>query len=104
MYLKVRDRASYEFALSSAAVALDMEGDRVRQARIGLGGIAYRPWRALQAEAELAGKPLTEENAQRAAHAALVGAKTHGGNDFKPELARRTLVRALLQAGDPNHA
>jgi xanthine dehydrogenase YagS FAD-binding subunit len=104
LYLKVRDRASYEFALASAAVALDMDGDRVRQARIGLGGIAYRPWRAQEAETQLAGKPLTEENAREAARVALQGAKTHGGNDFKPELARRTLVRALLQAGSLNHA
>ena len=104
LYLKVRDRASYEFALASAAVALDMDGERVRQARIGLGGVAYRPWRALQAEAQLAGQPLTARNAEQAARVALQDAKTHGGNDFKPELARRTLVRALLQAGALQHA
>jgi xanthine dehydrogenase YagS FAD-binding subunit len=104
LYIKVRDRASYEFALASAAVALDMEGDLVRQARIGLGGIAYRPWRAQEAEAQLIGKQLTEENAWEAARVALQGAHTHGGNDFKPELARRTLVRALMQAGALNHA
>jgi xanthine dehydrogenase YagS FAD-binding subunit len=104
LYLKVRDRASYEFALASAAVALDMDGDRIRQARIGLGGIAYRPWRAQEAETQLAGRPLTEENAREAARIALQGAKTHGGNDFKPELARRTLLRALLQAGALNRA
>jgi xanthine dehydrogenase YagS FAD-binding subunit len=102
LFLKIRDRASYEFALSSAAVALDLEGDRVRQARIGLGGMAYRPWRSREAEEQLMGKPLTEQNAQAAARAALQSAKTHGGNDFKPELARRTLVRALLQAKDMN--
>jgi xanthine dehydrogenase YagS FAD-binding subunit len=96
--LKVRDRSSYEFAISSAAVALDLEGDIVRNARIGLGGMAYRPWRAQEAEALLIGKPLTEANALPAAAAALAGAETHGYNDFKPELARRTLVRALLQA------
>jgi len=98
LYLKIRDRASYEFALSSVAVALDLEGDHVRQVRIGLGGMAYRPWRSQEAEALLTGRPLTEENADAAARAALQGAKTHGGNGFKPELARRTLVRALLQA------
>jgi xanthine dehydrogenase YagS FAD-binding subunit len=98
LYLKVRDRASYEFALASAAVALDLDGDVVRQARIGLGGMAYRPWRAKEAEALLAGKPLTEAAAEAAARAAFAGAVTHGGNDFKPELGRRTLVRALLQA------
>ena len=98
LYLKVRDRASYEFAIASAAVALEMDGDIVRQARIGLGGIAYRPWRGHQAEAVLAGKPLSEANAQAAAAVAFGGAVTHGHNDYKPELGRRTLVRALLQA------
>lgn len=97
-YVKVRDRASYEFAIASAAVALDMDGDTVRQARVGLGGMAYQPWRSHEAEALLAGKPLTEANAQAAATAALAGAVTHGGNDYKPELGRRTLVRALMQA------
>jgi xanthine dehydrogenase YagS FAD-binding subunit len=99
LYLKVRDRASYEFAISSAAVALDLDGQRVRTVRIGLGGVAYRPWRAVQAEEALIGKPLTESNAEAAAAAALEGATTRGYNDYKPELARRTLVHALLQAG-----
>jgi xanthine dehydrogenase YagS FAD-binding subunit len=98
LYLKVRDRASYEFALCSAAVALDLDGELVRHARLGLGGMAYRPWRAAEAEHLLTGKPLTEENARLAAAAALSGAITNGGNDFKPELARRTIVRALLSA------
>jgi xanthine dehydrogenase YagS FAD-binding subunit len=98
LYLKVRDRASYEFALVSAAVALDMDGDIVRSARIGLGGMAYKPWRALDAEAALAGKPLTESSAEEAARVALRGAVTHGDNDAKPELGRRALVRALLTA------
>jgi xanthine dehydrogenase YagS FAD-binding subunit len=98
LYLKVRDRASYEFASASAAVGLAMEGDIVREARIGLGGVAYRPWRAHEAEAALTGKPLTEANAEAAAHAAFAGGVSHGGNDFKLELGRRTLVRALLQA------
>ncbi len=98
-YVKVRDRASYEFALASAAVALQLDGDTVRQVRIGLGGIAYRPWRAVEAEAALTGHALTEANAEAAASLALRGARTHGFNDYKPELARRTLVRALLQTG-----
>ena len=98
LYLKVRDRASYEFAISSAAVALDLDGNQVRNVRIGLGGMAYRPWRADGAEQVLVGKPLTEANAEAAAEEALSGAITHGYNDFKPELARRTLVRALLEA------
>jgi xanthine dehydrogenase YagS FAD-binding subunit len=98
LYLKIRDRASYEFAISSAAVALDLEGETVRQVRIGLGGMAYRPWRSNDGEAALTGQALTEANAQIAATAALQGARTHGYNDYKPELARRTIVRALLQA------
>jgi xanthine dehydrogenase YagS FAD-binding subunit len=98
LYMKIRDRASYEFALASAAVALDMDGEIVRQARIGLGGLAYHPWRAHQAEASLVGRPLTEANAEAAAMVAMSGAVTHGQNDFKPELGRRTLVRALLEA------
>jgi xanthine dehydrogenase YagS FAD-binding subunit len=98
LYLKVRDRSSYEFAIASAAVALEMQGDIVVQSRIGLGGMAYRPWRSQDAEQALAGKPLTEANAEAAAERALQGAQTHGHNDYKPELARRTLVRALLQA------
>ena len=98
VYVKVRDRASYEFAIASAAVGLDLDGDIVRQVRIGLGGMAYKPWRSLEAEQALTGKPLTAANAEAAAHAALAGAKTHGFNDYKPELARRTLVRALLEA------
>jgi xanthine dehydrogenase YagS FAD-binding subunit len=98
LYVKVRDRASYEFAIASAAVALDMDGDRVREARIGLGGLAYRPWRAREAEAVLAGQVLTPELAEAAAREALKGAVTHGRNDYKPELGRRTLVRALLEA------
>jgi xanthine dehydrogenase YagS FAD-binding subunit len=98
LYLKVRDRASYEFAIASAAVALEMQADKVVSARIGLGGMAYRPWRSQDAEKALNGKALTEASAQEAAEAALSGAQSHGHNDYKPELARRTIVRALLQA------
>jgi xanthine dehydrogenase YagS FAD-binding subunit len=99
LYLKIRDRASYEFALASAAVGLAIEGGVVRHARIGLGGMAYRPWRSHEAEAALLGKPLNQANAEVAAEAALEGAITHDGNAFKPELGRRVLVRALLEAG-----
>jgi xanthine dehydrogenase YagS FAD-binding subunit len=98
LYLKVRDRTSYEFALASAVVALDMDAGRLRTVRIGLGGMASRPWRSTEAEGLLTGQELTEANAQAAAALALKGAVTHGYNDFKPELARRTLVRALLEA------
>jgi len=98
VYVKVRDRASYEFAISSAAVALELEGEVVRQARIGLGGMAYKPWRSMEGEQALSNKPLTAANMAAAATAALADAKTHGFNDYKPELARRTLVRALQEA------
>jgi xanthine dehydrogenase YagS FAD-binding subunit len=98
LYLKVRDRASYEFAAASAAVALHLEGGTVREARIALGGVATKPWRAREAEAALAGKRIDETSAQAAAEAAFAGAVTHGDNAYKPELGRRTLARALLQA------
>jgi xanthine dehydrogenase YagS FAD-binding subunit len=98
VYIKVRDRASYEFAIASAAVALNMNNDVVLSARIGLGGMAYRPWRAKEAEASLTNQVLTEASASAAADAALRGAKTHGYNDYKPLLARQTIVRALLHA------
>ncbi len=98
VYVKVRDRASYEFAIASAAVALELDGDVVRQARIGLGGMAYRPWRAQVAEAVLTGKPLTEASAKAAGRAAMEGAVGHGHNDYKLELGRQTVVRALMEA------
>ena len=99
-YVKVRDRQSYAFAIASAAVALDIDADGVvRDARIGLGGIHYAPYRATAAESALRGRVLNEATAGTAAEAALRGAVTHGHNDYKPELARRTLVRALLRVG-----
>ncbi|HEY6452396.1 MAG TPA: xanthine dehydrogenase family protein subunit M [Steroidobacteraceae bacterium] len=97
-YVKVRDRESYEFGLATAAVALHLEGSRVLAARIGLGGVAYRPWRAHEAEASLTGQELNESTAEAAARAAFATAVTHGENVFKPALGRHTLVRALLQA------
>ncbi len=97
LYLKIRDRQSYEFAAASAAVALAITGGVVREARIALGGMTAKPWRAREAEAALVGQPLTEATAETAARAAFAAAVTHGHNDFKPELGRRTLVRALLQ-------
>jgi xanthine dehydrogenase YagS FAD-binding subunit len=96
-YVKVRDRASYDFALASAAVALELEGDTVRAVRIGLGGLATKPWRAHAAEAALVGRRLDEASAREAAEAALTGAAAHGDVTFKIELGRRTLVRALLE-------
>jgi xanthine dehydrogenase YagS FAD-binding subunit len=98
LYLKIRDRESYEFALASAAVALDLDGGTVRQARIALGGLATVPWRAREAEQALAGRTLDEASCQIAAEAALSGARPHEHNSFKVELGRRTIVRALLQA------
>ena len=98
LYLKIRDRQSYEFALASAAVAVDMNDGTVREARIALGGVATRPWRAREAEAALRGKALDENSARAAAEAAFAAAVTHGQNDYKPELGKRTLVRALLEA------
>jgi xanthine dehydrogenase YagS FAD-binding subunit len=96
-YVKVRDRASYEFALASAAVALDMDRGVVREARIGLGGVATRPWRASEAEASLRGQSLNEESAQRAAEIAFANASAREHNAYKIPLGRRTLVRALLE-------
>jgi xanthine dehydrogenase YagS FAD-binding subunit len=98
LYLKIRDRQSFEFALTSAAVALDLAGDRVSEARIALGGVASKPWRAREAEAALAGERLDEGTAVRAARAAFAGAKSHGDNDYKRALGERTLTRALLEA------
>lgn len=99
LYLKVRDRESYEFALASAAVGIDIRNGVVNEVRIALGGVATKPWRSREAEAVLAGTQLTEDNAWKAAETAFAGAVTHGGNDYKPELGRRMLVRALMQAG-----
>jgi len=98
VYLKIRDRASYEFALASAAVALDMDAGRVRGVRIALGGIATTPWRALEAEQALIGMSLNEENAAKAAAIALKSATPHEDNAYKIPLAKETIVRALLQA------
>ncbi len=94
-YLKVRDRASYEFALASAAVALDLDGDTIRDARLGLGGVATTPWRCLDAERSLVGKPATDDVFRDAAELALAEAVGRPHNQFKIELAKRTIVRAL---------
>jgi len=101
VYVKVRDRESYEFALASAAVALDLADDgTINGARIALGGVATKPWRAKGAEQALAGKHLDQGAARQAAEAAFAGAHTRDGNAYKPELGKRTLVRALLQASE----
>lgn len=97
-YLKVRDRASYAFALLAVAAALELEGGTVRQARVVLGGVAHKPWRSHEAEAALAGKPAREESFRRAAEAALRDAKPLAHNAYKVELGKRAIVRALLRA------
>jgi xanthine dehydrogenase YagS FAD-binding subunit len=94
-YLKVRDRAQYDFALASAAVALDLSGGTIRQARVALGGVATIPWRLPQAEVLLRNAPATRDTFEQAADAALAEARGRGGNDYKIALAKRTLVRAL---------
>jgi xanthine dehydrogenase YagS FAD-binding subunit len=97
-YLKIRDRLSYAFALVSVAAALEFEDGNVAEARIALGGVAHKPWRDREAEGALKGKRPTSENFARAADALLAGARGFGHNDFKIELARRAIVRALGQA------
>jgi xanthine dehydrogenase YagS FAD-binding subunit len=99
-YLKVRDRASYEFALASAAVALDLQGDTIRQSRIALGGIGTKPWRSTAAEKTLSGTQVNKDVFRKAAEAALADAKPQKHNVFKIELAKRTLVRALTAASE----
>ncbi|GAO10820.1 xanthine dehydrogenase family protein subunit M [Streptomyces lydicamycinicus] len=95
LYLKVRDRESYEFALASAAVALALEDGVVREVRLALGGVATKPWRARRAEDVLVGERADDAAFTRAATAELAPADTRPMNAFKAELARRTLVRAL---------
>lgn len=97
-YLKVRDRASYAFALLSVAAALETDGDTIKQARIAMGGVAHKPWRALEAEKFLMGKAATEANFKAAADAEMKAAKPLEHNAFKVELGRRAIVRALTNA------
>jgi xanthine dehydrogenase YagS FAD-binding subunit len=97
-YLKVRERTSYAFALVSVAAALEMDGETIREARLALGGVAHKPWRDRDAEALLGGKRAEREVFRRAAEAMLRDAKGFGHNDFKIELAKRAIVRALGQA------
>jgi xanthine dehydrogenase YagS FAD-binding subunit len=98
-YLKVRDRASYEFALVSAAVALETEGDTIRQARVAVGGVGTRPWRMRAVEEALRGKPVGRDAFAAAAHLALEGTRPLSHNHYKVELLPRTIVRALEMAG-----
>jgi xanthine dehydrogenase YagS FAD-binding subunit len=98
-YLKVRDRASYEFALVSAAAALEIDGGTIRTARIACGGVATRPWRLRACEQGLIGKPPTREAFQQAARLSIDGARPLSGNPYKVELLPRTIVVALEMAG-----
>ena len=98
-YLKIRDRASYAFALVSAAVGLQMDAGTVQQARIALGGVAHKPWRLPQVEAMLAGQRLTPELLAAAGDAAASDARPYAHNAFKVELTRRAVVRSLEIAG-----
>jgi xanthine dehydrogenase YagS FAD-binding subunit len=97
-YLKVRDRASYAFALVSVAAALEMQGRTIKQARIALGGVAHKPWRAIEAEKLLIGKTASEETFTTAAAKAMQDAKPLEHNRFKIELGKRSIVRALQLA------
>lgn len=98
-YLKVRDRASFEFALVSAAVALDMNGPQIREVRVALGGVGTMPWRVPQVEAALVGASLNPASLRQAAALATQGAEGRGGNTFKIELMQRAIVRAAEIAG-----
>ena len=97
-YVKVRDRASYAFALVSAAAALDLDGQTIRSGRLALGGVAHKPWRLEKAEALLQGKPANEATYRAVADALLAGAKTYEHNAFKVQMAKETIVRAFTQA------
>jgi xanthine dehydrogenase YagS FAD-binding subunit len=98
IYRKVRDRASYAFALVSVAAIVDSEGGAVREARLALGGVAHKPWRASATEAAIKGQRADKESFSAAADAGLKGARGYGANDFKPVLARRTVAAALAEA------
>ena len=97
IYRKVRDRASYAFALVSVAAILETENGAIKNARIALGGVAHKPWRAAKAEAVLNGASATQETFQAAAQAELESARGYGHNDFKIELARRTIISVLTE-------
>jgi xanthine dehydrogenase YagS FAD-binding subunit len=98
-YLKVRDRASFEFAVVSVAAALELDGTRIRQARVALGGVGTKPWRVPAVEAALAGASLDPAALRAAAALAAEGAQGRGHNDFKIELMQRAIARAVETAG-----
>ncbi len=98
-YLKIRDRESYEFALCSAAVALDMDGLKIRDARIAVGGVGTKPWRLPEVAQALIGKRVGQETFKQAAEVATKGARPLSQNGFKVTLLKRTLTRALMYVG-----
>ena len=98
-YLKIRDRSSYQFALVSVAVALDVEGGKIRDARVAAGGVGAKPWRLPQVETALRGKPNGRPSYEAAAQLAGEGAQTHEHNAYKVALLERTIVRALMEIG-----
>lgn len=97
-YLKVRDRASYAFALVAVAAGLELDGKNIKQARLVLGGVAHKPWRSTEAEESLTGKPATEETFRAAAEAAMKNAKPLAQNRYKVDLGKRAIVMALMRA------
>jgi xanthine dehydrogenase YagS FAD-binding subunit len=98
VYVKLRDRASYEFALASAAVVVHVEQGKMQHVRIALGGVGTKPWRSLEAERALTGKPADAAHFKAAAEAALKGARPQSENAFKVELAKRCLIHTLTVA------
>ncbi|HMH12807.1 MAG TPA: xanthine dehydrogenase family protein subunit M [Edaphobacter sp.] len=101
LYLKLRDRAAYEFALASAAIVIKVDGGKIHHARVALGGVGTRPWRSLEAEAELQGHAVDAATFRKAAEAALKNAHPASENGFKVELSKRCLVRALTMSVKP---
>lgn len=97
-YLKVRDRASYAFALVSVAAALETEGTKIKNVRVAMGGVSHKPWRAFETEKMLVGKDATEANFKLAAEAEMKNAKPLEHNKFKVELGKRAIVRSLMMA------
>ncbi|WP_419802050.1 FAD binding domain-containing protein [Mucilaginibacter sp.] len=94
-YVKIRDRASYAFALVSAAVALDIENNTIKEARLAMGGVAHKPWRLTSAETFLKGKPVSEDNFKKAAQIAMEGAKAYQYNQFKLKMAPNAILQGL---------
>lgn len=97
-YLKIRDRASYAFALVSVAVALEVNGNSIKNARLAMGAVAHKPWRLTEAEKFLVGKSITKENFSKAAELAMKGAKGYGHNNFKVKMGMVAIVEALMKA------